>query len=157
MKSLPPSKRGCRFPEESETLSFHKNYSRTSCVFECGLKRAKDELQCIPWYLPQLAGVMPCRFWSNISLQTRATLILCQLDQNRQVQRSNGSSWRRLLWLSARLWRHGLSICPYLELVKVRASEILRHTLDHKALLYKFEITLGLVTHATSTWNLSAP
>ena len=62
MKSLSPSKRGCRFPEESETLSFHKNYSRTSCVFECGLKRAKDELQCIPWYLPQLAGVMPCRF-----------------------------------------------------------------------------------------------
>ena len=62
MESLSPAKRGCRFQEESETLSFHKHYSRTSCVFECTLKKAMEELKCVPWYLPQIAGVMPCRF-----------------------------------------------------------------------------------------------
>ena len=69
MESLSPAKRGCRFKEESEGLSFHKDYSRTSCIFECTLKMALKELECVPWYLPQVAGVPPCRCeWPQIAM-----------------------------------------------------------------------------------------
>ena len=62
MVSLPPEKRGCKFPDETDGLDFHKRYSRTSCRFECSLKKATELVQCIPWYLPQKTGVMTCRF-----------------------------------------------------------------------------------------------
>ena len=62
MVSLPPEKRGCKFPDETDGLDFHKRYSRTSCRFECSLKKATEQVQCIPWYLPQKTGVMTCRF-----------------------------------------------------------------------------------------------
>ena len=86
METLSPAKRGCRFQDESEGLLFHKHYSRTSCVFECSLKKAADELQCVPWYLPQMPGVMPCRFNKLQSVSLPLSLIF---DSSTKTARFN--------------------------------------------------------------------
>ena len=54
-------KRGCRFLDEPGNLTFHGEYSRTSCRFECGFKAAVEQFKCVPWYLPQMTSVNPCR------------------------------------------------------------------------------------------------
>merc|ERR1719430_1352990 len=53
METLAPKMRGCRFPWESDILSYHSRYSHKSCRLECGLDRALLTSDCLPWYLPQ--------------------------------------------------------------------------------------------------------
>ena len=74
MQGLSPERRGCRFSEETGSLTFHEEYSRTNCRFEyfeeyshtncrfeCAFKKAVDRFNCSPWYLPPMAGEKPCR------------------------------------------------------------------------------------------------
>ena len=118
MESLSPAKRGCRFKEESQTLSFHKHYSRTNCVFECSLKKAMEELQCVPRYLPQMAGVVPCRFGKQTTTLDIIS-VLWQLFENGKIQRCYGRGGLWLLWLLTRLWGHRISVCGDLKLNQV--------------------------------------
>jgi hypothetical protein len=60
MRDLTIEKRNCRFADESEGLKVHQNYSFTSCMFECSLSFAQNELlktnqtmeACVPWFFP---------------------------------------------------------------------------------------------------------
>ncbi len=60
LRDLTIEKRKCRFSDESEDLKVHRLYSFTSCMFECSLLFAQDELlrtnviteACVPWFFP---------------------------------------------------------------------------------------------------------
>ena len=53
-----PDKRTCIFEDESEQMTFFKNYSQINCLFECRLQIAKVNLnnksarKCSPWFFP---------------------------------------------------------------------------------------------------------
>ncbi len=53
---LDPAQRECRSKSESETLDIFQQYSQSSCLFECQLKRAINICNCSAWYYPRLNG-----------------------------------------------------------------------------------------------------
>ena len=56
--SLAPSRRKCRFIDETSDLKIHSKYSRNNCLLECSLNYAQNKLAnqvtqpCAPWFLP---------------------------------------------------------------------------------------------------------
>ena len=60
LKDLTVEERNCKFADESSDLKIHKIYSFTSCMFECSLIFAQEELlrkelvpeACMPWFFP---------------------------------------------------------------------------------------------------------
>ncbi len=59
IRSISPRKRKCVFPDESQYMKLHRNYSQGNCLLECSLKFAQDlqsnqtnSKPCTPWYFP---------------------------------------------------------------------------------------------------------
>ena len=42
IRSIPPEKRNCYFPDESEIMELYKVYAQTACIYECQLAQARD-------------------------------------------------------------------------------------------------------------------
>ena len=55
IKHISPEDRGCLFTDESD-LDFYKGYTFTNCRLECGIKKAEEEQNCIPWHLPKVGS-----------------------------------------------------------------------------------------------------
>ena len=59
IKSVPPSKRNCFFPNEYH-LRLHKLYSQANCFFQCKIDYVREQMyqenetqgRCIPWFYP---------------------------------------------------------------------------------------------------------
>ena len=56
IRDIEPKARDCFFSDEGD-LDSYKNYTFSNCRLECGMKKAEEELNCIPWHLPK---VRPC-------------------------------------------------------------------------------------------------
>ena len=60
LRSLSPTRRGCKFEDEIDDLKFHKYYSQSNCLFECTIIYAQNQMEdmynftCLPWYFPSL-------------------------------------------------------------------------------------------------------
>ncbi len=52
---LSPEVKGCLSKSDPHQLVLFRDYSHSSCMFECRLRRAFDTCGCIPWDYPQLA------------------------------------------------------------------------------------------------------
>ena len=77
IKHIDPISRNCRFPEESEQLKLHKNYSQASCFLECSLSYAQQKIKesrntsysCTPWFFPfSDEGHIMCNPWESAEL-----------------------------------------------------------------------------------------
>ena len=65
-RGLPEEKRECRFQFDSQSLTLFNEYTQSSCIFECQLKKALEKCHCMPWNYPQLNGSHPiCHRVSN--------------------------------------------------------------------------------------------
>jgi hypothetical protein len=63
VRNLPVADRKCLFREEG-FLTWHAQYSHTTCVFECKLQAAEVVLGCLPWYMPQGPNSTVCDPWT---------------------------------------------------------------------------------------------
>ena len=52
LRSIPISRRKCRFEDEIEGQEIFQVYSQSACKFEFKIKKAKEFCQCLPWYIP---------------------------------------------------------------------------------------------------------
>ena len=77
IRHIDPVSRNCRFPEESEQLKLHKNYSQASCFLECSLSYAQQKIKesrntsyiCTPWFFPfSDEGHIMCNPWESAEL-----------------------------------------------------------------------------------------
>ena len=64
-RGMSEDQRGCRFFFESKELKLFKDYSQSSCLFECQLKQASRKCQCVPWNYPQLEPIPLCNYVSQ--------------------------------------------------------------------------------------------
>ena len=55
IKNIHPVQRNCFFSDES-SLSYHSQYTYSSCKFETGLSLAMEKQNCTPWFLPTDPG-----------------------------------------------------------------------------------------------------
>ncbi len=62
VKLLDPKKRNCLFPHEDSGMKILRNYSKSSCLFECTLTLVKEKCGCIPWDYPQLDQASLCSY-----------------------------------------------------------------------------------------------
>ena len=53
LRDIEPSARDCFFTDEGD-LDFYESYTFSNCRLECGIKKAEDKYNCIPWHLPQV-------------------------------------------------------------------------------------------------------
>jgi amiloride-sensitive sodium channel len=74
IRHIKPINRNCKFPEESEELTLHKNYSQASCILECSLSYAQQRVKearntsytCTPWFFPfSDEGHVMCDPWES--------------------------------------------------------------------------------------------
>ena len=70
LRSVPFSKRKCKFSDEVEDLDIFQVYSQTSCEFECQIKKAHEICNCYPWYVPPPPNASKSRH------------VLCDVDGN---------------------------------------------------------------------------
>ena len=54
--------RQCLFKHEN-TLEYYKNYTYSTCKFECKIKLADAAVSCTPWFLPQGTNTTACDPW----------------------------------------------------------------------------------------------
>ena len=60
IRNIEPKNRNCFFPDETERIKFHRQYSQANCLLECSLLHAQNELKnvtsslqsCTPWFFP---------------------------------------------------------------------------------------------------------
>ena len=65
-RGMTEEQRQCRFFFESQDLKLFKDYSQSSCLFECQLKYASLKCQCVPWNYPQLfEDIQLCNYVSQ--------------------------------------------------------------------------------------------
>ena len=120
MQNLSPKKRGCRFKQESGSLLFHKEYSRTNCRFECGFTRAAKDFGCVPWYLPhdfqKMVDEKPCRwsFYNTVYLSV-SSCSFPQHCQNCRLHQHNGRGGKQVR-LPCWMRRHRIPILSNLNL-----------------------------------------
>ena len=53
IRDILPEARECFFTDEGD-LEFYKRYTFSNCRLECGIKKAEQQLGCIPWHLPKV-------------------------------------------------------------------------------------------------------
>ena len=46
--------RNCLLPTENKDSNLTNNYSKSGCQYECILKKAMKERQCVPWNVPRI-------------------------------------------------------------------------------------------------------
>ena len=76
IRSIPPRKRKCIFPDESQYMKLHRNYSQGNCLLECSLRFAQNmqfnqtkTKPCTPWYFPfHDQGYRMCDPWETEQL-----------------------------------------------------------------------------------------
>lgn len=52
VQSLNTNQRKCKFSDETDDSEIFSTYSQNGCLFECILKQAQEECDCIPWNFP---------------------------------------------------------------------------------------------------------
>ena len=62
---LSPDKRHCMFEDENQNLELFEKYSQTACEFECKIKQAEKDCQCLPWYMPSISRSSICDVYGN--------------------------------------------------------------------------------------------
>ena len=56
LKSIPVSKRQCKFEDETGNLGLFDKYSQAGCVFEKQIDEVIAKCQCVPWFVPTTFG-----------------------------------------------------------------------------------------------------
>ena len=56
---LSRDQRKCKLPQETDGLSFLKEYTRIGCETECAIQRAISTCKCLPWYYPSDFNGLP--------------------------------------------------------------------------------------------------
>ena len=61
------SQRNCSLPNENGKLNLVQNYSKSGCKYECYIKQAIQECQCISWSIPPMVGqqLSYCSLYEN--------------------------------------------------------------------------------------------
>lgn len=59
-RNFSPSRRGCRFEDETETLRIFDVYSQGNCFLECKIDLAAEICGCVPWNYPSLEDSRIC-------------------------------------------------------------------------------------------------
>ena len=64
--------RHCYYRKEN-VLNLFSGYTTSKCWLEQSIKKAKESLECVPWYLPHLGNESMCDTWSSrdFSVQMR--------------------------------------------------------------------------------------
>ena len=68
LEDLDETERKCRFPDETDVMKIHKQYTYDNCIFECGLFFAQNNSVngCIPWYFPSAEDeILICDPWQT--------------------------------------------------------------------------------------------
>jgi hypothetical protein len=58
-ESMSQKDRNCGLENESDYLRHFKNYSKSACEYECGLKKAEQKCSCTPWNIPRESMISP--------------------------------------------------------------------------------------------------
>ena len=58
-KDLEEEQRQCRFSFETKSLNLFTKYTQSACLFECQLREAYRQCQCIPWNYPHFEEEIP--------------------------------------------------------------------------------------------------
>ena len=69
IQKIAPEKRECYFADEGN-LEYYQIYTFSNCLLECLMKKALDQLGCIPWYLPQGQNSTLCDPWTARNFST---------------------------------------------------------------------------------------
>ena len=57
--AMPRGQKECMSPHESDSLDLFESYDNKNCLFECSIKRAREECGCILWDFPRWEGTTP--------------------------------------------------------------------------------------------------
>ena len=80
VRKIDPTSRNCYFSDEGN-LEFYHLYTFSNCMLECGIKLAQQELNCIPWFLPQSQNSTICDPWTARNFSTIMSVIQADADK----------------------------------------------------------------------------
>ncbi len=69
---LPPTEKNCMSGSDDHNLTLFRTYSYASCTYECHLKHATTDCNCIPWDLPRWTEDLPvCHYPGSSCVKER--------------------------------------------------------------------------------------
>ena len=115
LRSVPISKRQCRFEDETEGIMLLKRYSQSGCQFEMKIRKLQDICKCTPWYIPSTFGpnLTICDSYGSYCFNTlmkrlessKECLPNCNLVQFTQNQIWEKIDPNKVCYQSKNMWR----------------------------------------------------